>query len=90
MPGLKINQLFFILIPIIMQVLPIHPPAMAEMKTFLKEYSYQANEFESKILCRTIALEQVKRLFLEELGTCLEGYTDGKNFQPVSIRKPSL
>ncbi len=48
---------------------------------FEKEYTYQASEADSKLSCRTIALEQVKRLLLEELGTYLEGQTEVKNFQ---------
>ena len=42
-------------------------PAFAETKTFIKEYAYQASDFDSKISSRTIALEQVKRLLLEEV-----------------------
>jgi hypothetical protein len=53
----------------------------AESKTFIKEYTYQASEFDSKASCRTIALEQVKRLLLEELGTYLENNTEVKNFE---------
>jgi hypothetical protein len=55
--------------------------AFAETKTFIKEYTYQASEFDSKASCRTIALEQVKRLLLEELGTYLENNTEVKDFQ---------
>ena len=55
--------------------------AFAETKTFIKEYTYQASEFDSKASCRTIALEQVKRLLLEELGTYLENNTEVKNFE---------
>ncbi len=55
--------------------------AGAEMKTFKKEYSYQASEFDSKASSRTIAFEQVKRLLLEELGTYLESKTEVINFQ---------
>lgn len=47
----------------------------AELKTFIKEYNYQASEYDSKVTCRTLALEQVKRLLLEELGTYLESET---------------
>ncbi len=53
----------------------------AETKTFIKEYSYQAGEADSKISSRTIALEQVKRLLLEELGTYLESETEVRNFR---------
>ena len=55
--------------------------AIAEVKIFIKEYTYQASEIDSKVSSRTIALEQVKRLLLEELGTYLEGQTEVKNYQ---------
>ncbi len=57
------------------------PFALAELKTFVKEYTYQASEADSKISSRTIALEQVKRLLLEELGTYIESHTEVTNFQ---------
>jgi hypothetical protein len=53
----------------------------AELKTFIKEYSYQASDFDSKITSRTIALEQVKRVLLEELGSYLESNTEVRNFE---------
>jgi len=53
----------------------------AESKTFIKEYTYQASDFDSKISSRTIALEQVKRLLLEEVGTYLISETAVKDFQ---------
>ena len=43
----------------------------AEMKTFIRDYTYQASEIDSKQSSRIIATEQVKRLLLEELGTYL-------------------
>jgi hypothetical protein len=70
------------LIPAIcLSLLAFSSPAKAETKTFIKEYTYQASDFDSRISSRTIALEQVKRLLLEELGTYLEGSTEVKNFQ---------
>ena len=53
----------------------------AEVVTFEEEYIYQASEYDSKVSCRTLALEQVKRLLLERLGTYLESETQVKNFQ---------
>jgi tetratricopeptide (TPR) repeat protein len=53
----------------------------AETKVFVEEYIYQASEADSKISSRAIALEQVKRLLLEKLGTYLESETEVKNFQ---------
>ena len=54
---------------------------LAGTKTFIREYTYQAGENDSKLSCRTIALEQVKRILLEELGIYLESRTEVKNFQ---------
>ena len=59
----------------------IIPAASAETKTFIKEYNYQAGDEDSKNSCRVIALREVKRLLLEELGTYLESETEVKNFQ---------
>jgi tetratricopeptide (TPR) repeat protein len=53
----------------------------AETKTFIKEYTYQASEDDSRNSSRVIALREVKRLLLEELGTYLESETEVKNFQ---------
>ncbi len=53
----------------------------AEQVTFVKEYTYQASELDSKESSRTIALEQVKRLLVEELGTFLASKTEVKNFE---------
>lgn len=47
----------------------------AEIKSLIKEYTYQASELDSKISCRAIALEQIKRELLEELGTYVESTT---------------
>jgi len=70
------------LIPIILlPLLAFSSLVSAETKTFVKEYSYQASEYDSKVSCRALALEQVKRLLLEELGTYLESDTEVKNFQ---------
>ena len=55
--------------------------AFAETKVFVEEYTYQASEYDSKVSCRALALEQVKRLLLEKLGTYLESETEVKNFQ---------
>ncbi len=62
----------------------------AETKTFIKDYTYQASDFDSKMSSRTIALEQVKRLLLEEVGTYLSSETDVKNFQLTRDRITTL
>lgn len=46
-------------------------PAHAAERIFQREYTYRASEADSKLSCRAIALEQVKRILLEELGTYL-------------------
>ena len=65
-------------------------PLGAEVKTFLKEYTYQASEADSKIFSRVMALEQVKRLLLEEMGTYLESQTEVRNFQISNDRVMAL
>ena len=55
--------------------------ALAEVKTFVKDYTYQASEDDSRNSSRTISLRKVKRLLLEELGTYLESETEVKDFQ---------
>jgi len=55
--------------------------AIAGLVTFQKEYTYQASEADSELSIRAIALEQVKRLLLEELGTYLDSETEVKNFR---------
>jgi len=54
-------------------------PSRAEMRTFEKEYTYTASELDSKSSCRAIALEQVKRVLLQELGVYVESAFTDKN-----------
>ena len=65
-------------------------PVSAKTITHVKEYTYQASEVDSKLSSRTIALEQVKRLLLEELGTYLISETEVKNFELTKDRISSL
>lgn len=58
-------------------------PSFAEKVTFVKEYTYQASELDSKASCRTISLEMVKRLLLEELGTYLISETEVKDHRDL-------
>lgn len=62
-------------------LLGLNNSAMASSMTYQRDYSYQASEADSKISCRTLALEQVKRLLLEELGSYLVSNTEVKDFQ---------
>jgi tetratricopeptide (TPR) repeat protein len=54
--------------------------AFGETRVFVEEYAYQASEADSKLSSRVIALEQVKRLLFEKLGTYLESEPEIKNF----------
>lgn len=69
--------LYLTCLSLLLVVVPLH----AETKTFIREYTYEAGEIDSKISCRAIALEQVKRLLLEELGTYVESVTVVRNYQ---------
>ena len=53
----------------------------AEKVTFVKEYTYQASEDDSKNSSRTITLREIKKLLLEELGVYLESETEVKDFK---------
>jgi tetratricopeptide (TPR) repeat protein len=60
--------------------------AIAETRTeiyvrfFVEEYTDQASGYDSKVSCRVIALERVKRLLLEKWGMVLEGEMKARNF----------
>ena len=71
----------YFIVSLIAFVVFIVSPAFAETVTFTKEYTYQASDFDSKNSSRTLALEMVKRLLLEELGTYLVGETEVKNMK---------
>ncbi|MDO9309852.1 MAG: hypothetical protein Q7V04_12380, partial [Deltaproteobacteria bacterium] len=53
--------------------------AIAKPITVTREYTYRASEADSKLSSRAIALEQVKRLLLEELGAYLVSNTEVKD-----------
>jgi tetratricopeptide (TPR) repeat protein len=57
------------------------PSASAKAETFVREYTYKASDADSKLSSRVIAMEQVKRLLLEELGTFLTSRTEVRDFQ---------
>ncbi|TAN43537.1 MAG: hypothetical protein EPN22_09960 [Nitrospirae bacterium] len=74
----KIGICLFKLSLTLLLFLLIAAPVFAEKVTFTKEYTYQASEFDSKSSSRILALEQVKRLILEEVGTFLNSETEVK------------
>jgi TPR repeat protein len=49
--------------------------AIAAEQIYVREYSYQASEADSKISARTMALQEVKRELLGELGTHVSALT---------------
>lgn len=53
-------------------LIAISLPLFAGTKTFIREYTYTAGEADSKITSRAIALDQVKRILLEEIGVYLQ------------------
>jgi hypothetical protein len=65
-------------------------PAFAKTVTYVKEYTYQASELDSKLSSRTIALTQVKKLLLEELGTYLISESEVKDFELTKDQVSSL
>ncbi len=66
---------------VLLTILLMATSAMSATKTFEREYTYQASEIDSKVTSRAIALEQVKRALLEELGTFLVSETTIKNMK---------
>ncbi len=78
--NISVFKMPYLILFIIFILMPIHF-AGAEVKIFVKEYTYRASDEDSRNSSRTIALREVKRLLLEELGTYLESQTEVKNFQ---------
>jgi len=71
-------------------VLLIPDMTNAEQRVVVKEYTYKANDIDSKTSIRAIALEQVKRLVLEEVGTLVYVKTEVLNYQLESDQIKSL
>ena len=75
------NTVFCFVLVIILSYIFLTNTVSAETKTFVKEYTHYAGDEDSRNSCRIIALREVKRLLLEELGTYLESQTEVQNFQ---------
>lgn len=85
------NIKYFLLLFPIFTVLSLIPDmANAEQRVVVKEYTYQASDIDSKTSSRAIALEQVKRLVLEEVGTLVYVKTEVLNYQLKSDQIKSL
>jgi hypothetical protein len=76
-----INRVSCFCLILILSFIFLTNTASAEIKTFTKEYTYEASELDSKTTSRINALEQVKRLLLEELGVFLTSQTEVINSQ---------
>lgn len=74
-PGKKLVKRGALLLAAALSLLSAVSPAGAEMKTFIREYTYYSTDVDNRISCRAIAMEQVKRTLLEELGTYVESVT---------------
>ena len=73
----KVTTVLVLFLTVAFLLLPVQTSAAT--KVFEREYTYRASEADSKLSCRVIALEQVKRLLLEELGTYLESISEVKD-----------
>jgi tetratricopeptide (TPR) repeat protein len=73
----------FIRTVVLVQILaiPASLHAVAAEVSFVKDYVYQASEVDSKVSSRAIALEQVKRLLLEQVGTFVQSETTVRDFR---------
>jgi hypothetical protein len=68
MKSLIFNWLIFVF----SSLLVFSSLSTAQEKTFIREYTHKAGDADSKITSRAIALNQVKRILLEEVGVYLE------------------
>lgn len=50
----------------------IFSTAVAQEKTFVREYTYKASEMDSKNSCRAIAINQLRSILLNEIGVYVE------------------
>jgi hypothetical protein len=83
---MRTGKITIIIVTVLSALVLTTPTSSAErdtdkVKVFTEEYTYQASEYDSKVTCRTLALEQVKRLLLEKIGTYLESESEVKGFQ---------
>ncbi|OGQ53210.1 MAG: hypothetical protein A3J24_02300 [Deltaproteobacteria bacterium RIFCSPLOWO2_02_FULL_53_8] len=84
MPSTKTAHCILSAVSVVSLLFVLSSVSSAAEKIFIKEYTYQASEIDSKVTSRAQALEQAKRLVLEELGTYLIGKTVVKDFAITS------
>ena len=53
----------------------------ADEKTFVREYTYKASDYDSKVTSRANALEQVKRLLLEEISVYMQSEFEMRDWE---------
>jgi len=90
MKSINRIEYFLLLIPAIAIIFLMPAMANAEQRVVVKEYTYKASDIDSKTSSRAIALEQVKRLVLEEAGTLVYVKTEVINYQLESDQIKSL
>jgi superkiller protein 3 len=61
------KKIAFLILFIGMSAAPLH----AQKKTFVRDYTYQASEVDSKVTARTFATEQMRNILLSEVGQYL-------------------
>ena len=49
---------------------------LAEEKSYLREYTYEAYDYDTKETARVVALTEVKRLLLEEVSVYMKSETE--------------
>lgn len=81
MVFLPLKKFHFNVLWVALLVLAAPADAFGEMKTLVREYTYEASELDSKVTCRAIALERVKQQLLEEMGAYVESSTVVKDSQ---------
>lgn len=88
----SINKIEYLLVLLAVIAIIFLMPVVsnAEQRVVVKEYTYKASDIDSKISSRAIALEQVKRLVLEEVGTLVYVKTEVINYQLESDQITSL
>lgn len=90
MKSLNQIRFFLVLLSTLSLILLIPDMTNAEQRVIVKEYTYKASDIDSKLSSRAIALEQVKRIVLEEIGSLVYVKTEVKNYQLESDQITSL
>lgn len=92
---ISITRLLLILCPVFvfLTLLPAST-VFAKVVTFEEKYTYQPDEFDSKLSCRVIASEGVKRLLMEKLAALIEPIETVKNLnmskEEIAILLPGV